>query len=112
MLKMLLETQGCTVFAAENGLKGLAVIEQHQPDVAIVDIGLPGLSGYDVARQVRATPTGSAPYLVALTGYGRASDIQKALDAGFDTHLVKPLDLSKLQRILEFQSRRVEAAAQ
>ncbi len=100
MLKQLLEVQGCEVFTAENGTKGLAVIEQYQPDIALIDIGLPGLDGYEVARQVRTNLGNTKTFLAALTGYGQPSDVRKALDAGFDVHLVKPVNLEKLRQIL------------
>jgi CheY-like chemotaxis protein len=70
------------------------------PDVAIIDIGLPGLSGYDVARQIRADPRGDGISLIALTGYGQQEDRRRALEAGFDTHLVKPVDPARLAAVL------------
>lgn len=100
MLKQLLEVQGCRVVTAENGTKGLAAIEQYQPDIALIDIGLPGLDGYEVARQVRTNLGNTKTYLAALTGYGQPSDVRQALDAGFDVHLVKPVNLDTLRQIL------------
>jgi chemotaxis methyl-accepting protein methylase/signal transduction histidine kinase/chemotaxis response regulator CheB len=105
MLKQLLELQGCTVVTAENGPRGLAAIEQHQPDLALIDIGLPGLDGYELAHQVRTNLGNSKTYLAALTGYGQPSDVRKALDAGFDVHLVKPVNLETLRQILHAQRR-------
>ena len=101
MLQTLLELDGYTVHAAENGPLGLAAIERHRPDVALIDIGLPGLNGYEVAKQVRANLQNSRTYLVALTGYGQPQDVQAAIDAGFDNHIVKPLDPAKLAQIME-----------
>jgi two-component system CheB/CheR fusion protein len=101
MLRTLLELEGYQVYAAENGTKGLAAIEQHRPDVALIDIGLPGLTGYEVARQVREGLHNTHTYLVALTGYGQSQDVQAAFEAGFDNHVVKPLDPQKLAHILE-----------
>jgi CheY-like chemotaxis protein len=69
--------------------------------VAFVDIGLPGIDGYQVARNVRGAPDGKALFLVALTGYGGSQQRRQALDAGFDLHLVKPVDPDELARLLK-----------
>jgi two-component system CheB/CheR fusion protein len=106
VLRTLLELEGYTVHTAENGPKGLAAIERHRPDVALIDIGLPGMSGYQLARQVRESLRNDETYLVALTGYGQPQDIQAALEAGFDSHLVKPLDSQKLAALLAARRRR------
>lgn len=101
-LGMLLGMWGHRVDFAESGPEGVQRACTGQPDVALIDIGLPGLSGYDVARQIRSS-TGKwskVVKLVALTGYGRESDRQLALQAGFDTHLVKPIDPVVLERTL------------
>jgi two-component system CheB/CheR fusion protein len=100
MLRKLLELDGYQVFAAENGPKGLAAIEQHRPEIALIDIGLPGLDGYQVAKQVRENLGNRSVYLVALSGYGQPQDVQAALTAGFDTHLVKPLEPQRLRNLL------------
>lgn len=102
MLRRLLELEGYEVHDAENGTKGLAVIEHVHPDVALIDIGLPGIDGYELARQLRKSLGNNHTYLVALTGYGQSRDVDTALQAGFDNHLVKPVDLKKLSRILRF----------
>ena len=93
-LGMMLDIWGHEVQFAENGHDGVQRALQMHPDVALIDIGLPGLNGYDVARRIRASGEGwaQAVTLVALTGYGRDSDRDQALRAGFDTHLVKPVD--------------------
>ena len=100
MLQALLQLEGYRVFTAENGLKGVAAIEQHQPDLVLIDIGLPGLNGFEVAKQVRGTFGNRRTYLVVLTGYGQSQDVQAAFDAGFDSHMVKPLDCNKLKHVL------------
>lgn len=100
MLRMLLEVEGCDVFTAANGVAGIAAIQERRPTIALIDIGLPGMSGYDVARKLRANPDVTSTHLVALTGYGQPSDVKKAKDAGFDDHLVKPLDTDRLRKIL------------
>ncbi len=70
------------------------------PQVVLLDIGLPDMDGYEVARRLRALPGGAAMTLVALTGYGQAEDRERALASGFDTHMVKPVDLAVLERML------------
>ncbi len=99
-LRMLLALEGHSVETAADGAEGVALIARLQPDVALVDIGLPGLDGYEVARQVRATPAGKRVYLIAATGYGQAYDRRQAMEAGFDLHLVKPIDVEELSRAL------------
>jgi two-component system CheB/CheR fusion protein len=98
MMQLLLESYGITVFTAENGAEGITVIERVRPDLALVDLGLPVTSGYDLARQLRQN--GNTTRLVALSGYGQDSDVQAALDAGFDEHLTKPPDLARLEALL------------
>jgi CheY-like chemotaxis protein len=100
MLQFLLEAQGVTVFTAANGLEGAALIERVRPDLALVDLGLPVMSGYDLARRIRQNPTHGRIRLVALSGYGQDSDVQAALEAGFDEHLTKPPDPARLEQML------------
>lgn len=98
-LRVLLELEGHTVEAAEEGLKAIEIARAQAPDIALVDIGLPGLDGYGVARQLRR-PGGRRPILIALTGYGQPEDRQRAIDAGFDDVLVKPVDPTALTTLL------------
>lgn len=100
MLSETLQLDGYEVTAVGDGDQGLAAILRERPDVALVDIALPGMSGFQIARQVRKTLGKDQVYLVALTGYGRKSDRQKALEAGFDEHLVKPVHPNELERVL------------
>lgn len=88
------------VRAAEDGREGLEMALQEPPAVAIIDIGLPKMDGYEVARRLRQGLNGHAPHLIALTGYGRPEDRKRALEAGFDLHLVKPVQPTKLHDIL------------
>lgn len=99
LLRIKLRQLGHTVEAAEDGAKGLDKLLAAPPEVALVDIGLPGIDGYEIARRVRAS-LGSDVYLIALTGYGQAEDKKKALDAGFNVHLTKPADFVDLQNVL------------
>ncbi|MBA3541880.1 MAG: response regulator [Deltaproteobacteria bacterium] len=86
----LLRSHGHAVMTAEDGLQGLALIRDHRPDVALVDLGLPGLDGVSLARELRAQCPGLATRLVALTGYGQTRDLQRTKAAGFHAHIVKP----------------------
>jgi PAS domain S-box-containing protein len=99
-LAMLLEILGHRVRVATDGAAALDVAETHRPDVMLVDIGLPGMDGYEVARRVRRDPRLAGVTLVALTGYARDEDRRRALDAGFDCHLVKPVDIDQLQSLV------------
>jgi len=101
MLQILLEAQGVRVFPAANGLDGVALIEQVRPDLALVDLGLPVMSGFDLARRLRANPANANLRLIALSGYGQDSDIQAALAAGFDEHLTKPPDPDRLEALIK-----------
>ncbi len=101
MLETMLKLDGHEVFVARDGEEGLAAIRRDHPTMAIVDIGLPTLDGYDLARRVRSWEDGKAFYLVALTGYGQAEDRRSVFAAGFDEHLVKPLRRGDLDRILD-----------
>jgi two-component system CheB/CheR fusion protein len=100
MMQLLLESQGMTVSTAENGKDGVGLIEQLRPDLALVDLGLPIMNGFELARHIRTSPILSRTRLVALSGYGQDSDVEAALGAGFDEHLTKPVDLDRLSQIL------------
>lgn len=107
MMKMLLESYGYEIVTAGDGRSALELLEAERPDVALVDIGLPEMDGYEVARRARRKrPDGSGAYLVALTGYGRPADRKKAQEAGFDDHLTKPVDMDVLWKVLEAAGRR------
>jgi PAS domain S-box-containing protein len=96
MLRTLLELDGHTVYEASNGIAGLAAALEHRPDLAVIDIGLPEMDGYEVARRLRASESLKAIRLIALTGYGQADDARRAHEAGFDLHVVKPVDPDRL----------------
>jgi two-component system CheB/CheR fusion protein len=100
MLKTLLEFAGHRVEVAGDGLQGVEMISTQPPDVALVDIGLPGLNGYDLARRIRNDPQCGGVFLVALTGYSLPADRQRALSSGFHAHLAKPVDLEQLRQLL------------
>ena len=100
-LSMWLESEGHQVRAAADGAAGIAEIRKERPDVALLDIGLPGFDGYQVAEAIRGDDSTRDLFLVAMTGYGRPEDRARARAAGFDAHLVKPLNLAELRRILD-----------
>jgi CheY-like chemotaxis protein len=98
-LQDLLRLEGHEVLAESEGIRGAETIVEKCPDVAIVDVGLPGMDGYAVAKAVRSA-RGASVRLIALTGYGRREDRMNAVGAGFDRHLVKPIDHDMLMRVL------------
>jgi signal transduction histidine kinase/ActR/RegA family two-component response regulator len=100
-LAKFLEFEGHRVVVAHSGLEALKQAEQQRFDVALLDIGLPDMDGYTLARKFKEIPQQSAARLVAVTGYGTAQDVAKAYGAGFDRHIVKPLDMDLLLRELE-----------
>jgi signal transduction histidine kinase len=99
-LATVLRLHGHEVFSAPNGAIALETAARHLPEVALLDIGMPLLDGYEVARRIRAQEWGKGVTLVAVTGWGQESDRVRSQEAGFDTHLVKPLDLDKLTALL------------
>ena len=110
MLEALLEHLGHQVFVAKDGPEGVSRILEVHPDLAFVDIGLPGFDGYEVARRVRAK-LGSAVRLVAVTGYGQAADKRRALEAGFEAHLTKPVDVQQIQAVFAAAPGRTPSAS-
>lgn len=105
-LAMLLRYSGHETFVAYDGASAFASAEQHRPDVMLLDIGLPGMSGHDVCRRMRQEPWGRDIRMIALTGWGQEDDRRKSREAGFDGHLVKPVDIAAV--LQQFQ--RVSAA--
>jgi CheY-like chemotaxis protein len=99
-LTMLLELLGHRVRVSHDGPSALELARRHPPDVMLVDIGLPGMDGYEVARRIRADAHLRGVVLVALTGYGRDEDRERALAAGFDHHLVKPVNPDALETLV------------
>ena len=108
-LRVWLELDGHEVHETEDGITALAQACSLQPDVAIIDIGLPGLDGWTLARRLRATDAGRGMILVAISGYGQQADQQRSRLAGFDVHLVKPVDLDALTDAIYGESLRAGA---
>ena len=95
-----LRLAGHNVGISYDGLEALEAIKAHQPEVVLLDIGLPGLNGYEVARRLRAQPATRNILLVAVSGYGQDTDRQRSREAGFDHHLTKPIEFSTLEKVL------------
>ena len=102
MLVALLRMWGHTTDEAGDGEAALARYGAQRPDIALIDVGLPGLDGYEVARRIRsiADPAEPPVRLVAVTGYGQPADLDRARAAGFDVHLLKPVDPEELRALL------------
>ncbi|MDB5866264.1 MAG: response regulator [Betaproteobacteria bacterium] len=111
-MTLLLELQGHQVHVAHAGQAALQIAGQFHPDVILLDIGMPGMNGYEVAKHLRSQAAFSETLLIAVTGYGRASDVKQTESAGFDHHLVKPIDYDKLQSLLEARSGRLAGPAE
>lgn len=99
-LAMVLDFLGHEVRTALSGKDALTEMETWGPQLVLMDVGMPGMSGYDVAQQAREHAWGRATTLIAMTGWGRAEDRDRALAAGFDQHVVKPVDLERLRELL------------
>jgi len=99
-LAELLGLWGCDICVAGSAEQALQQVSEFRPDLALLDIGLPGLDGYELATRLRVMDEIQPVHLVALTGYGREEDRQRALAAGFDAHLRKPLEVEVLEALL------------
>ena len=99
-LSMLLESTGNKTYIAHDGIEAIAAAERHRPEVLLLDIGLPKLNGHEVCRRIREQPWGKDVLVIALTGWGQEEDRRKSLEAGFDGHLVKPVNYDELLILL------------
>lgn len=102
-MAMLLNRLGNQVCTAYDGAEALLAFPAFQPDVVLLDLGMPGMSGYEVARKIRAMPGGKRVLMIALTGFSSRADRRLSRDAGIDHHSVKPVDAIILQRLIEIQ---------
>jgi len=100
-LAQLLSLSGHDARTAGDGGQALRLAQDFHPDVVFCDLGLPGMNGYEVAKELRLLPFGREIVLAALTGYGQPSDREKSAEAGFDAHLVKPVDPSVIESFLD-----------
>ena len=101
MLSQLLLLEGHEVLEASTAQEGLQLADSEQPDLVIVDIGLPDMTGYELAEQLRANVLTQTMGLIAMTGYGQAEDRAQALAAGFDFHLIKPVEVDRLLAVIK-----------
>jgi CheY-like chemotaxis protein len=108
---MLLKASGHDVRTAHDGLSAVETAIAYRPNVVLLDIGLPGLNGYEVARRLRQHPNLKNTVLIALTGYGQDTDRQASKQAGFDHHLVKPARFDQLNKILATVQERLRTSA-
>jgi two-component system, chemotaxis family, CheB/CheR fusion protein len=110
-MAMLVGELGCSTSIAHDAASGLQAIEKFRPDIVFLDIGMPGVNGYETCRRMRQLPSQQGIMIVAITGWGQPQDKQRALDAGFDEHLTKPVDLEALTRIFSQRVRSGVATA-
>ena len=99
-LAMLLRVLGAEIALAHSGRQALECVDSFKPDVVLLDIGMPGMDGYEVARRIRSNPNNRHISLIALTGWGQDEDRRRSVAAGFDHHLVKPADIDQLRQLL------------
>jgi CheY-like chemotaxis protein len=105
---LVLHAMGHEVATARDGIEGMEYARTFRPEVILLDIGLPGLNGLDMARRIRERPWGKSIFLIAVTGYGQEEDRRRSLEAGFDYHMVKPVDFVKLKKMLSGRWRPAE----
>ncbi len=98
---LVLRLYGHDVQVASDGQMALQLMDAHAPDVVLLDLGLPKMDGWEVAKQIRSQATYKRPLLVAVSGYGREADRLRSAEAGIDLHLVKPIDPDQLKNLLE-----------
>jgi CheY-like chemotaxis protein len=110
MLAWILEAEGYEVHTANDGLAAVELAAEHRPSVMVLDLGMPKLDGYATARVVREQPWGESIWLVAHSGYGRREDKRRAMAAGFDIHLTKPIDPRSLTQLVDRLRRTAERA--
>lgn len=90
---------------ARDGTGALDLIHAWRPEIVLLDLGLPDIDGFEVARRVRQAPGGDAVHLIAISGYGQPDDVKRALEAGFDRHFIKPVEIAELMQWLQASSR-------
>lgn len=99
-LAALLKILGADVRVADDGSSALTTIDKYRPNVVLLDLGMPGIDGFEVARKIRQQPDFERVKLIALTGRGQEDDRRRTREAGFDYHLIKPADIAVLQALL------------
>jgi CheY-like chemotaxis protein len=99
-LQIFLEMLGHSVRVAHTGLEAVEAVRKELPECIFLDIGLPGMNGYEVAKFIRTMPDGTKPSIFAVTGWGSEHDKKLSAEAGFDRHLTKPIDLGEVEKLL------------
>jgi CheY-like chemotaxis protein len=99
-MEMLLKLSGHEVATAHDGESALEKTREFQPEIILLDVGLPGMHGYEVAQRLRSLPENKNLVIIALTGYGQEQDRERAMEAGFDYHFVKPVEFDTLESLL------------
>lgn len=99
-LAVLFEMYGAEVRISFDGAETVRIAQEFRPDIVLMDLSMPGMSGYEAARALRRMPWGRAMILVALSGWGRTTDLEAARSAGFDDHLLKPFDVERLLEVI------------
>ena len=110
-LAMMLKIMGNDVRTAHDGLEAIEQAQDYRPHVLLLDLGMPKLNGYDVCRRVREQAWGTTMEIIALTGWGQAEDRQRTKEAGFDHHLVKPVDVARLKELLDEAAQRAQPSS-
>jgi DNA-binding response OmpR family regulator len=105
-LSMLLDLDGYEVSVVHSGEDALLHVDRYKPAIILLDIGLPDMSGYEVARRIRALSDGQLPFIMAVTGWGSDRDQERAREAGCDLHMTKPVNFEHLERVLKNAVRR------
>jgi CheY-like chemotaxis protein len=108
-LSILLESMGHSVRRVNDGEAAVDAAAGFDPELVLLDIGMPKVNGYEACRRIRAHPAGAARTVVAVTGWGQPQDMERASEAGFDVHMVKPLDMDRLTQLIAY---RLERSAQ
>jgi CheY-like chemotaxis protein len=101
MFELLLQSEGHETCIAHDGPTALKAVEEFKPEFVFLDIGIPGMNGYEIARRLKGGENRGNLFLVAVTGWGQPSDFEQSREAGFDLHLVKPVDSASVKRLLE-----------
>jgi DNA-binding response OmpR family regulator len=108
---MVMRMWGYEVYLAHTGSSALELALRERPDACVLDIGMPELNGYEVASRIRDQPWAGQVLLLALTGWGQSEDVQRARKAGFDHHMTKPVDLTRIDALLLEHARRLRGGA-
>ncbi len=102
-LQVLFEMENCSVATAYDGYEAVQAVEKSMPDMIVMDLGMPSMDGYEAARRIRRKPESKDVLMIALTGWGQSDARQRTIEAGFDHHLIKPVNFDDIKRIAKGQ---------